>query len=307
MQEEQPLVLYESEDGQTHLDVRMGDETIWLTQAQMSDLFERERSVLSKHIRNVFREGELDEKSNVQILHIAHSDRPITFYSLDVIISVGYRVKSRRGTQFRIWANRILKDYLMKGVAFNAARLFQLGQTIELMRRVENHLDSAQVLSVVERYARALTWLDDYDHQRLVKPDGSHSSVVVTYRECKAYISSMKFTEDSSLFGNEKDESFQGTLGAVYQSFNGKDLYLSTEEKAAQLLYMVTKNHSFTDGNKRIAAALFLYFLDRNGLLFTATGRIMDDRTLVALVIMIAESKPQEKDIMIALVMNFLA
>lgn len=273
----------------------------------MSLLFGRERSVLTKHVTNVFKEGELGKEGNVQILHITRSSRPVTFYSLDVIISVGYRVKSKKGTQFRIWANRVLRDYLLKGIAANHDRLRQLGQTLRLMRRVENDLDSTQILDVVESYARALELLDAYDHQNLSRPRGSSSAVVITYEECRACIDSMKFSGESMLFGNEKDESFQGILGAVYQSFDGKELYPSPEEKAAQLLYLITKNHSFSDGNKRIAAAIFLYFLDRNGMLFVHGRKMIDDRTLVALVIMIAESNPREKDMMVTLVMNFLA
>lgn len=307
MQEDLPVVLYETADGQAHLDVRVNQDTVWLSQAQMSRLFERERSVLTKHIGNVFKEGELFQEGNVQNLHIAQSSKPVAFYSLDVIISVGYRIKSKRGTQFRVWANRILKEYLLRGIVFNNNRLHQLGKTLQLMRRVENHLDSSQVLDVVESYTRALDLLDAYDHQSLRYPEGSSSVVIITYEECRTYISGMKFAGDSALFGNEKDDSFKGIMGAIYQSFDGGDLYPSVEEKAAQLLYMITKNHSFSDGNKRIAAAIFLYFLDRNGILFFEGHKIIDDRTLVALVIMIAESNPREKDVMVVLTMNFIS
>lgn len=223
-----------------------------------------------------------------------------------MIISVGYRVKSRRGVDFRRWAGKVLKDYVMKGYAVNDRRMAQLGAAIRILRRAENRLDAKQVLSVVESYTAALDILDDYDHQKINKPDGRKAEYVLSYDECRRFIDMMKFADDSPLFGNEKDDSFKSSLGAIYQSFGGEELYPSVEEKAANLLYFVTKNHSFSDGNKRIAAAIFLYFLDKNGILFHNGQKLLDDYTLVAVTIMIAESKPQEKETMTALVMNFL-
>ena len=231
----------------------------------------------------------------------------VDFYNLDVIISVGYRVKSQRGVEFRRWATSVLKEYLVRGYAVNRERIRQLGQTVEVMKRVANSLDTEQVLDVVKAYSSALDLLDSYDHQTIDKPKTKGRSVEITYEECRDFIDNMKFSADSPLFGNEKDGSFKSALGAVYQSFGGKDLYPSSQEKAANLLYLVTKNHGFSDGNKRIAAGLFLYFLKRNRLLLRKDGsKRIADHTLVALTVMIAESKPQEKELMVNLVMTFL-
>lgn len=301
------MVIFQTEDKDVVLDVAVQDETVWLSQAQMVELFQRDVSVISRHIKNVFHEKEVDEKSNVQILHIANSDRPVKIYSLDVIISVGYRVKSKRGVEFRRWANRVLKDYIIKGYAVNHNRIDQLGEVIQIMKRVENQLDAKQVLSVIESYNLALDLLDDYDHQRMKKPDGSKAAYVLCYEECRQLIDNMKFGESSTLFGNEKDDSFKGSIGAIYQTFGGEEVYPTLEEKAANLLYFLTKNHSFSDGNKRIAATLFLYFLDRNNALMFGGHKRIDDYALAALTIMIAESRPEEKDMMVRVVMNCLA
>ena len=301
------LVIFESEDQQVSLKVPVEEETVWLTQAQMIELFKRDQSVISRHIRNIFREGELEEKSNMHFLHIANSDRPVTYYSLDVIISVGYRVKSKRGVEFRRWANKVLKDYIIKGYAVNDNRISQLGEVIQIMKRVENQLDARQVLTVIERYNLALDLLDEYDHQTMKKPGGNKATYVLTYEECRKVIDSMRFGKESTLFGNEKDDSFKGSIGAIYQSFGGVEIYPTLEEKAANLLYFLTKNHSFSDGNKRIAATLFLYFLDKNEALFINGRKRIDDYALAALTIMIAESKPEEKEMMVTVVMNCLA
>ena len=300
------ILLFETSDNEVSLQVQMQDETVWLTQAQMVELFGRDVSVISRHINNVFKEGEVDKKSNLHFLQIANADRPVAIYSLDVIISVGYRVKSQRGVEFRRWANSVLKEYILKGYAVNDKRINQLGQIVQIMKRAENQLDAQQVLSVVESYSAALDMLDDYDHQTLAKPRGNEATYVLTYDECRSVIDKMKFASDSDLFGNEKDDSFKGSIGAIYQSFDGKDLYPSLEEKAANLLYFVTKNHSFSDGNKRIAATMFLYFLDKNNALFAEGTKRIADYTLVALTIMIAESKPEEKEMMVNVIMNCL-
>ena len=223
-----------------------------------------------------------------------------------MIISVGYRVKSARGVQFHRWATNVLRQYLMQGYVCQQKRLQDLSTTIRVMKRVENKLDSAQILEVVQQYTRSLDLLDDYDHQRLQKPQGDTHAYVLTYEECRKLIDSMRYGAESSVFGNEKDDSFKGSLGNIYQSFAGKDVNPSAQEKAANLLYLVTKNHAFSDGNKRIAAAVFLYFLERNGLLFRDGEKVIADHTLVAMVVMIAESKPEEKETMVKLVMNFL-
>ena len=316
MNEKNQLVLFKSKDGQVSLPVTLERETVWLSQRQMADLFGKDRTVIGRHIRNAIEEGEVDEK--VVCANFAHTTRHgamegrtqlqnVLFYNLDVVISVGYRVKSQRGVEFRRWATSVLRDYLLKGAAVNEMRLRQLGQAVEVMKRVSNRLDAEQVLEVVKTYSSALDLLDAYDHQTVGKPKARSRSVKLTYAECRAFIDSMKFAEASPLFGNEKDGSFKSALGAVYQSFGGKDLYPSAQEKAANLLYLVTKNHGFSDGNKRIAAGLFLYFLQRNRLLLRKDGsKRIADSTLVALTVMIAESRPAEKEMMVNLVMTFL-
>lgn len=300
------IVLFNSDDGKISIPVAVESEMIWLTQHQLIQLFERDQSVISRHISNAFKE-ELDRESNMHFLHIANSDRPVAFYSLDVIISVGYRVKSKRGVEFRKWANSVLKDYIIKGYAVNDNRLKQLGEVVRLMQRTQDSLDSKQVLTVIENYSRALDLLDDYDHQTMRRPKGIESVYVLTYEECRSVIDSMRFGDTSDLFGQEKDDSFKGSIGNIYQSFADVEIYPTVQEKAANLLYFVTKNHSFWDGNKRIAATMFLYFLDRNGILYGENGeKRLDDHTLVALTIMIAESRPEEKEMMVSVIMNCL-
>lgn len=301
------IVLFQSSDREISLDVSTDGSTVWLTQSQMAELFEKDQSVISRHISNVFKDGELEKESNMHFLHIAKSDRPVAFYNLDVIISVGYRVKSRRGVEFRRWATDVLRRYIIEGAATNERRLEQLGKVTRVMARIQESLETRQVLDIVQSYTAALDLLDDYDHQRLKAPKGDKATYVLSYEECRKIIDDMKFGEESDLFGVEKDESFKGTLGSIYQGFGGQEIYPSLQEKAANLLYLVVKNHAFLDGNKRIAATMFLYFLDRNGVLFVDGRKTIDDSTLVAITIMIAESKPEEKDAMTALVMNFLA
>ena len=298
------MVIFETEDKQVSLPVTVEEETVWLNQSQMMELFDRDQSVISRHIKSVFKEQEVDEKTNMHFLHIANSDRPVAYYSLDVIISVGYRVKSKRGVEFRRWANSVLKQYILQGYAVNDHRIRQLGEVIRIMRRTEDELDSKQVLSVIERYSNALDLLDSYDHQNMSRPKGNEATYVLRYEECMEVIQSMRFGNESELFGREKDDSFKGSIGNIYQSFGGMELYSSLEEKAANLLYFITKNHSFLDGNKRIAATMFLYFLDRNGALLVDGRKKIEDAALVALTIMIAESRPEEKEMMISVVMN---
>lgn len=303
------IILYQARDGSVKLEVQTDGETVWLNRNQMAALFDRDVKTIGKHVNNALKE-ELDGDSVVANFAITAADGKTyntEHYNLDMIISVGYRVKSKRGVDFRRWAGRVLKEYIMKGYAVNDRRLAQLGAAIRILRRTEDRLDAQQVLSVVESYTAALDILDDYDHQKISKPDGRRAEYILAYDECRRFIDQMKFAGDSPLFGNEKDDSFKSSLGAIYQSFGGEELYPSVEEKAANLLYFVTKNHSFSDGNKRIAASLFLYFLDKNGILFNNGQKLLDDYTLVAVTIMIAESKPQEKETMTALVMNFLS
>ena len=305
------MVLFESGDGKVSLPVPMDGNTVWLTQAQMALLFGKDVSVVNRHIKNAISEGEIEFSSqyakNANCGEKTFGSKNTVIYSLDVVISVGYRVHSPRGVEFRRWATSVLKAYLIRGAAINKKRLQQLGQAVEVMKRVSNSLDAEQILDVVETYSAALDLLDDYDHQCIGKPKTSTRSVELTYADCRAFIDQMKFKADSALFGNEKDGSFKSALGAVYQSFGGKDLYPSAQEKAANLLYLVTKNHGFSDGNKRIAAGLFLYFLSRNKLMFRKDGsKRIADHTLVALTVMIAESRPEEKEMMVNLVMTFL-
>lgn len=318
--EESKIIIYQSEDGQTQIDVRLENETVWLTQAQMAELFQKNQSVIARHIANVFREGELDKSSNMQILHNTLSKyKPTSIYNLDVIISVGYRVKSKRGTAFRIWARQILKDFLIKGYAVNERiRQEQIGELRQLVgilgRTVQSQpmitTDESQALfDVVTDYTYALDTLDNYDYERLViEKTTQEERFHATYENAISEIERLrnKFG-GSNLFGNEKDDSFKSSIGQIYQTFGGEELYPSVEEKAAMLLYLVTKNHSFSDGNKRIAATLFLWFLNNNGILYREDGsKRLADNTLVALTLMIAESKTEEKDVMVKVVVNLI-
>ena len=316
------IILYTATDNQTQIDVQFEKDTVWLNQEQLVTLFQRDQSVISRHIRNVFKEGELDEKSNMQKMHIANSDKPVAYYNLDVIISVGYRVKSKQGTQFRQWATQRLKDYLVKGYVLNEKRLKELNykyselqNAIKLASNAGNveSLSSTEakgILKVIETYAYALETLDKYDHQRLTidAEESVHELYKLTYDEAIEQINIWRdFQKAGKLFGNEKDESLKSSLSTIYQTFDEIDLYPSLEEKAANLLYFVVKNHSFSDGNKRIAAGLFVYFLDINNKLYNEFGnKRIGDNALVAITIMIAESKSDEKEMMIKLVVNLI-
>lgn len=312
IQKTNEVVLFQSKDGAVSLPVSIDGKTVWLTQSQMAQLFGKDRTVIARHIRNAISEGEIDAATMcAKFAHMGVDQDQVyktEIYNLDVVISVGYRVHSLRGVEFRRWATSVLRRYLVDGYAVNEARLEQLGCIVDVMKRASEQLDAKQVLDVVSTYSAALDLLDAYDHQTVGKPEASARSIVLSYDECRRFIDGMKFAGSSSLFGNEKDGSFKSALGAVYQSFGGKDLYPSAQEKAANLLYLVTKNHGFSDGNKRIAATLFLYFLERNRLLLREDGtKRIADHTLVALTVMIAESRPSEKDMMVNLVMTFLA
>ncbi|WP_177505324.1 RhuM family protein [Selenomonadales bacterium] len=305
--EKNEIILFE--DGELTLEVNVApqQETVWLTANQMSELYGRDEKTIRKHVNKIFNDGELDKENNTQKMRVVGVKQPVAYYNLDVIISVGYRVNSKQGIAFRKWANSVLKKYILEGYAVNNNRITQLGEVIRIMKRTEDSLDAKQVLSVIEKYSTALDLLDEYDHQTMGRPEGNGAIYVLTYEECKHVIDSMKFGNESAIFGNEKDDSFKGSIGNIYQSFGGQDVYPSLEEKAANLLYFVTKNHSFSDGNKRIAAAMFLYFLDKNGVLFVDGKKLIADHTLVALTIMIAESKPEEKEMMISVIMNCIA
>lgn len=308
---ENEIILFETEDRSITLPVQVTADTVWLNRNQLAELFGRDIKTIGKHIGNALKE-ELEPSTvakfaTVQMEGDRTVKREVEYYNLDMIISVGYRVKSKRGVEFRRWANRVLKQYIMEGYAVNQKRLDDLGAVVKLLKRVEDSLDAKQVLDVVEKYNTALELLDAYDHQNMARPHGSKAVYILTYEECRQLIDSMSFGSKSMLFGHEKDDSFKGSIGNIYQSFAGQELYPSLEEKAANLLYFITKNHSFSDGNKRIAATIFLHFLDKNGVLFSESGKLIDDHTLVALTIMIAESKPEEKEMMISVIMNCLA
>ena len=317
--EENQIVIYQTEDGQTQIEVRLENETVWLRTNEMSKLFDREESNIRRHIINVFEEGELPRENNVHFLHVNGVKKPVPFYNLDVIISVGYRVKSQRGVQFRQWANKILKEFLIKGYVVNErihhrqiVELRQLvgmlGRTIQNQPLLSNDETNA-LFEVVTDYTYALDTLDNYDYQRLtIEKTTKEESFHATYENAMAEINQLREKFGGSvLFGNEKDDSFKSSIGQIYQTFGGVELYPSVEEKAATLLYLVTKNHSFTDGNKRIAATLFLWFLNNNGILYREDGsKRLADNTLVALTLMIAESKPEEKDVMVKVVVNLI-
>ena len=304
------IVLFETEDKEVTLSVPMDGDTVWLTQAQMTELFDVDRTVITRHVNNVFKEGELDKESNVQKMHIANADRPVQFYTLDVIISVGYRVKSHRGIEFRQWANKVLKEYIVDGYAINENRLNALEKTVDIQTRMlagALNVEEKDVLRAVNLYTDSLTLLDQYDHQAIVKPDGKTPVYRITYDDCMTMVSYMRDSFATDVFGVEKEPGkVNGIISAIYQSAFGRDAYPTIEEKAANLLYFMIKDHPFADGCKRIAASLFLEFLDRNQALFTDGSKRIGDGELVATTLMIAESNPEEKDIMVKLVMNLL-
>ena len=305
------IVIFDNQN--IKLEVNMKDETVWLNQMQMAELFDKDRTVITRHINNIFKEGELDKKTNVQKLHIPNSDKPVTFYNLDVIISVGYRVKSKNGVAFRKWANKILKDYLIKGYAINEKRLKALEKTIELIdiaNRLDDRLedkDAKGVLKVITSYTKALDLLDDYDHKTLKVKGTNKSLKKIDYEECMNVINTLKFNESSDIFALERDYGFKAIIDTIYQTFDGEELYKTTEEKAANFLYLTVKNHAFIDGNKRIAATMFIYFLNYYNMLYKDNALVIDNNTLTALTLLIAESNPKEKDLITALIMNFLA
>ena len=313
------IIIYQTADNQTQIDVRLENETVWLTTQQMAMLFDREESNIRRHVINVFKEGELKKENNVHFLHVNGVKKPVPFYNLDVIISVGYRVKSQRGVQFRQWANRVLKQYLIKGYAINERlrheQISELRQLVQVVSRTlqhseqENTIETQDLLDVVVDYTYALDTLDNYDYERLtIDQTTKVASFHATYENAMEQIQRLRDKFGASvLFGNEKDDSFKSSIGQIYQTFGGEELYPSVEEKAAMLLYLVTKNHSFSDGNKRIAATLFLWFLNNNKILYNSDGsKRIADSTLVALTLMIAESKTEEKDVMLKVVVNLI-
>ncbi|MCL2144041.1 MAG: virulence RhuM family protein [Endomicrobia bacterium] len=307
------IIIYESKNNPVKINAFFDGETFWLNRIQLTELFGRDIKTIGKHINNALKE-ELKDFSVVAKFATTAADGKtykVEHYNLDMILSVGYRVKSNEGINFRIWANSVLKNYIIKGVAINQKRLAQLNKTIEIISRSQN-AEISGVASILQNFAAGLDLLDNYDYQSLKKPKGlspkgTKNSWILTYEEAKNVINSMKFNEKSSLFGNEKDKSFRSSISTIYQTFGKKEFYPTAQEKAANLLYLIVKNHSFSDGNKRIAAAMFIYFLDKNAILRSKKGNfIIDNNTLAAMTLMIALSKPSEKEQMVLLVMNFL-
>ncbi len=316
---ENKIILFENQE--VKLEVNMKDETVWLSLEQMAELFSRDRTVIVRHINNIFKDNELDK--NEVCANFAHTTkhgaisdksqtRELIYYNLDMIISVGYRVKSKNGVIFRKWATKVLKDYMIKGYAVNQKRLEYLEKTIKLIDiagRMDAELKGSEaweIIKVINNYSSALSLLDDYDHKRITKPMGTKNDKQVTYEDCMNIIGKLKFNSDSNLFALERNEGLKEVIGTIYQSFDGKDLYSTIEEKAANFLYLITKNHTFIDGNKRIAATLFIYFLEFYNILYNENGQVIDNNTLVAITLLIAQSNPKEKEILIDLVMNFL-
>jgi prophage maintenance system killer protein len=318
------IIIYQTESGETQIDVRLEQDSVWLSQAQMVELFDRNKRTISEHIGKIFKEGELQESAVVRKFRTTASDGKtyeVNQYNLDVIISVGYRVKSTRGTQFRIWANNVLKQYLIQGYALNERKLRaeqekrnNLNSAITLIARLANNQaltaeESQSILTVLAQYSHALTVLDDYDHQRLqIIGTTSLEQPKIGYDEAMNQIHLWREKEKlGSLFGNEKDDSFKGSLETIYQTFDGQELYPTIEEKAANLLYFIVKNHSFSDGNKRIAAAIFAWFLERNQFLYKETGeKRIADNALVAFTLLIAESKPDEREMIVKVIINLI-
>ena len=307
---ENEIIIFENQE--VKLEVNMQDDTVWLNVKQMAELFGREESNIRRHIINIFKEKELTEDNNVQNLHVEGVKQTVPFYSLDVIISVGYRVKSQNGVIFRRWATQILKDYMLKGYAANQKRLEYLEKTVRLIdiaNRIDDRLennDAKEILKVIGEYSKALNLLDDYDHRTLKKIKGQIDDRIITYDDCKNIINMLRFNAESDLFAVERNNGLQAIIGNIYQTFDSEDVYKSIEEKAANFLYLIVKNHTFIDGNKRIAATLFIYFLNYYDRLYVNNKQVIDNNTLTALTLLIAESNPREKDIIIDLVTNFL-
>ena len=307
------IILFENQG--VKLEVNLKDDTVWLTQKQMAELFDKDRRTITRHIQNIYKDEELDENTVCSFFeHTAEDGKKykVQYYNLDMIISVGYRVNSKNGILFRKWATKVLKDYMLKGYAVNQKRLEYLEKTIKLIdiaNRIDERLegnDAKEILKVIGEYSKALDLLDDYDHKTLRKIEGNIDERKIKYEDCINIINKLRFNEESSLFAVERDKGLESIIGNIYQSFAGQDIYNSIEEKGANFLYLIVKNHVFADGNKRIAATLFIYFLNFYGILYKNGQQIIDNNTLTALTLLIAESNPKEKEIIIDLVINFL-
>ena len=305
------IILFENQG--IKLEVNVKDDTVWLTQEQMSKLFGKAKSTINEHIKNIFKENELQESETMtKFGNSEFSDKPTNYYNLDMIISVGYRVKSQQGIAFRKWSTKVLKDYMLKGYAINQKRLEYLEKTVQLIdiaNRIDNQLEADEiknVLKVIGEYTKALDLLDSYDYRSIKKIKGTDSLKQIKYEDCKLIIENLKFNEKSNLFAVERDRGLEAIIGNIYQSFDGEYIYKSVEEKAANFLYLIVKNHVFVDGNKRIAATLFIYFLEFYNILYKDNKQVIDNNTLAALTLLIAESNPKEKDILVDLISNFL-
>ena len=313
------IIIFENQE--VKLEVNMKDETVWLSLEQMVDLFGRDRTVITRHINNIFKNGELNKKE--VCAKFAHTTqhgsfvdktqtRELNYYNLDMIISVGYRVNSKQGIAFRKWATKVLKDYMIKGYAVNEKRLAYLEKTVKLIDiagRIDHELkgtEAQDIIKIINNYSNALNLLDDYDHRTMSKPKGTNSDIKIKYEDCIDIINKLRFSNDSNLFALERNRGLESIIRNIYQSFDREDVYKTIEEKAANFLYLITKNHTFIDGNKRIAATLFIYFLDFYNILYKNNKRVIDNNTLVALTLLIAQSNPKEKEILIELIMNFL-
>lgn len=305
------IVLFENQD--VKLEVNMKDETVWLSQDQMAKLFRKAKSTISEHIKNIYKDKEcIQEQTMTKFGNSEFNGKPTYYYNLDVIISVGYRVKSQNGIIFRRWANKILKDYMIKGYVVNQKRLEYLEKTVKLIdiaNRIDGKLnngDAGEVLKVIGNYSKALNLLDDYDHKTLSKPKGSNSKEQIKYEECVNIINKLKFNIESNLFAIERNKGLESIINDLYQTFDGEEVYKSVEEKASNFLYLIVKNHIYIDGNKRIAAALFIYFLNFYGILNKDNNQIIDNNTLAAITLLVAQSNPKEKEIIIDLIINFI-
>ena len=307
------IILFENQD--VKLEVNIKDETVWLTQKQMAELFGKDRKTITSHIKNIYRDNELNKNEVCSFFEHTASDGKkykTQYYNLDMIISVGYRVNSKQGIIFRKWATGVLKEYLINGYAVNKKRLEYLEKTVKLIdiaNRIDTELkgsESREIIKVISEYSNALNLLDDYDYKRINKPKGITNDKIITYEECIDVINKLKFNNESSLFALERNKGLKEIIGTIYNTFDGKDLYSTIEEKASNFLYLIIKNHVFIDGNKRIAATLFIYFLNYYNILYKDNKQVIDNNTLVAVTLLIAESNPKEKEILIDLVMNFL-
>ena len=314
MSKQNEIIIFKDDGIQIDVYLSPSEETVWLSQSQMAELFDVDRSRITRHINKVYKDGELEKNStcaeNAHMGTLGVQQYKVNLYNLDMIISVGYRVNSKRGIQFRRWANEVLKDYMLKGIAIDEIKMNKYKKIVKLIPQIELAtvgMDSSDVLGVINRYAKSLQILDDYDYKRLMKPSGNSNAYKLNYKETKKVINNLEFNSKSKLFGKEKDQSFKSSISTIYQTFQGKDLYPTIEEKGANLLYLIVKNHSFVDGNKRIAASIFLYFLHKNNQLIIDNKEIISNSTLAAITVMIALSKPEDKEDMVNLVMTFIS